>query len=204
MSKWKYLVGWCPDCGKVAVVPVGEAEARCGCGHDLLYKTACADAGDVSAAVREIEGKTSGAFDSRPLYSVSLEEEAAAAKATARALAEDTGDDPFDAMSDLLCMMLGGDCSTCPLGGDGEEDAEEDELGRGDVREFMFMVVPSPYPIWARGETYEDALETLREHGGKFALAGFKAAMDDGDIEFTAIPVDGEGVPFKVAKRGDA
>lgn len=201
MSKWKYLVGWCPECGKITVVPGGEAESRCGCGHSLLYKTACADAGDVSAAVREIEGKTEGAFESRPQHP-SLDEMAEEAKEAARALAEEDGDDPFDAMGDLLCMMLGGDCSTCPLGGDGEEEAEEDELGRGDVREFM--VVPSPYPIWARGETYEDALEALREHGGKFALAGFKAAMDDGDIEFTVIPVDGEGVPFKVAKRGDA
>lgn len=196
MSKWKYLVGWCPECGKVTVVPVGEAEPRCGCGHGLLYKIACADAGDVSAAVREIEGKTEGAFESRP-QQPSLDEMAEAAKASARALSEEDGDTPLDAVGDLLCMMFGGDCSTCPLGDD-EEDVEEGEHG--------FAVIPSPYRIWARGETYGEAVADMREHIGEYALAGFMAAMKSGDLNFTVIPVDGDadGSFFKAAKHGDA
>lgn len=200
MSKWKYLVGWCPNCGNVVVVAEDD-DPRCGCATPLMYKTCCADADDIAAAVRQIKEKTEGAFESRPLCSVSLEEEAAAAKAAARAMAEEDGEDTFDAMGDLLCMMLGGDCSTCPLGGD-EEDTEEDELGRGEAHEFA--VVPSPYRIWARGESYDEALDNLREHIGEFALAGFKVAMEAGDIEFTVVPVDAEGGVFKAAKRGDA
>lgn len=193
MSKWKYLVGWCPNCGKVSVVTVGEGEEVCGCGHDLLYKTLCRDAEEVSDAVRRIEGKTEGAFESRPLCSVSFEEEVEDAKKAAQALAD--GDDPFDAMCGLLCMLFDGDCAACPMCDDGDD---EDSL--------EFAVIPSPYRIWARGETYGEAVADMREHIGEYALAGFTAAMKGGDLSFTVIPVDGDADAsfFKAEKRKDA
>ena len=61
----KYLVGWCPDCGRVSVIR-GDDEPTCGCGHELLSLTGCADLDEVAHAIHVIEGIRDAALGRTP------------------------------------------------------------------------------------------------------------------------------------------
>lgn len=131
-----------------------------------------------------------------------LAEEAANARAVAAALAEDgascgddgDGDAP-DIIKELFCELFReDDCEGCPLrrrGGDverGHYERDDDELpGEGAVR--MFMVAPTPFPVWVRGEDWADAACVLRGEIEDVAIAGFSAAVKEGSVHLSAVPV---------------
>lgn len=163
-----YLVGWCPDCGRTVVVRK-EDEWTCGCGHDLLNLTACSSPVEVAAAA-------------------ALAEEARC---------EDDDDDGApDIIKELFCELFrDDDCEGCPLHREGGGPTDSDELpGDGDLR--MFMVSATPFPVWVRGEDWVDAAHVLRGDIEELAIAGFLAAVKEGSVHLSAVPVSGdEGAP---------
>ena len=181
-----YMVGWCPDCGRIVVVR-HEEEWTCGCGHDLLNLTSCFSPVEVADAVALMETVKSDALrEPDAIHRPTLAEEAANARAAAAALAEeearceDDGDD---------------DCEGCPLCREDGDSTDSDELpGEGEVR--MFMVSPTPFPVWVRGKDWKDAAHVLRGDIEELAMAGFSAALKEGSVHLSAVPVSGdEGAP---------
>lgn len=178
-----YLVGWCPDCGRTVVVRK-EDEWTCGCGHDLLNLTACSSPVEVADAVALMETVKSDALrEPDAIHRPTLAEEAANARAAAAALAEEARCEDDD------------DCEGCPLHREGGGPTDSDELpGDGDLR--MFMVSATPFPVWVRGEDWVDAAHVLRGDIEELAIAGFLAAVKEGSVHLSAVPVSGdEGAP---------
>lgn len=164
-----YLVGWCPDCGRTVVVRK-EDEWTCGCGHDLLNLTAC------SSPVEAANARA-----------------AAAALAEEEARCEDDDDDGApDIIKELFCELFrDDDCEGCPLHREGGGTTDSDELpGDGDLR--MFMVSATPFPVWVRGEGWVDAAFALRGEIEDIAVAGFTAALKEGSVHLSAVPVSGD------------
>lgn len=196
-----YLVGWCPDCGRTVVVRK-EDEWTCGCGHDLLNLTSCFSPAQVADAVTLMETVKNDALREPDAHRPTLAEEAANARAAAAALAEeetrceDDGDDGApDIIKELFCELFRDDCENCPLHREGGGTTDSDELpGEGEVR--MFMVTPTPFPVWVRGEDWVDAAHVLRGDIEELAIAGFLAAVKEGSVHFNAVPVsDDEDAP---------
>lgn len=196
-----YLVGWCPDCGRTVVVRK-EDEWTCGCGHDLLNLTACSSPVEVADAVALMETVKSDALrEPDAIHRPTLAEEAANARAAAAALAEearceDDDDDVEGTIKELFCELFrDDDCEGCPLHREGGGPTDSDELpGDGDLR--MFMVSATPFPVWVRGEDWVDAAHVLRGDIEELAIAGFLAAVKEGSVHLSAVPVSGdEGAP---------
>lgn len=198
-----YLVGWCPDCGRTVVVRK-EDEWTCGCGHDLLNLTACSSPVEIADAVALMETVKNDALrEPDAIHRPTLAEEAANARAAAAALAEDEarcGDDGDDGAPDIIkelfCELFrNDDCEGCPLRREDGGTTDSDELpGEGEVR--MFMVTPTPFPVWVRGEDWKDAACVLRGDIEELAIAGFSAAVKEGSVHLSAVPVsDDEGAP---------
>lgn len=199
MSDNGNLVGWCPDCGRTVVVGMGD-ERTCGCGHELLNLTACHSREELADAFELMEAVKQSAFrepdgGNRP----TLAEEAANARAAAAAFAEeeahgDFGDDGDDGAPDIIKELFrDDDCENFHREGGGTTDS--DELpGEGEVR--MFMVTPTPFPVWVRGEDWVDAAHVLRGDIEELAIAGFSAAVKEGSVHLNAVPVsDDEDAP---------
>ena len=165
-----YMVGWCPDCGRTVVVR-HEEEWTCGCGHDLLNLTSCFSPAQVADAVALMETVKNDA------------------------LREPDDDGAPDIIKELFCELFRDDCEHCPLHREGGGTTDSDELpGEGEVR--MFMVTPTPFPVWARGEDWVDAAHVLRGDIEELAIAGFLAAVKEGSVHFNAVPVsDDEDAP---------
>lgn len=73
-------------------------------------------------------------------------------------------------------------------------DYYDEVIGEGEVR--MFMVTPTPFPVWVRGEDWVDAAHVLRGDIEELAIAGFSAAVKEGSVHFNAVPVsDDEDAP---------
>lgn len=198
-----YLVGWCPDCGRTVVVRK-EDEWTCGCGHDLLNLTSCFSPVEVADAVALMETVKNDALrEPDAIHRPTLAEEAANARAAAAALAEeearceDDGDDGApDIIKELLCELFrDDDCECCPLHRENGGTTDSDELpGEGELR--IFMVTPTPFPVWVRGKDWKDAAHVLRGDIEELAIAGFLAAVKEGSVHFSAVPVSGdEGAP---------
>lgn len=198
-----YMVGWCPDCGRTVVV-LHEEEWTCGCGHDLLNLTTCFSPVEVADAIALMEAVKNDALrEPDAIHRPTLAEEAANARAAAAALAEeetrceDDGDgDAPDIIKELFCELFrDDDCEGCPLHRGNDDSDESDELpGEGEVR--MFMVTPSPFPVWVRGGDWKDAACVLRGDIEELAIAGFSAALKEGSVHLSAVPVsDDEGAP---------
>ena len=60
----KILAGWCPECGKITVVPDCGEEATCGCGHALLHPIVCDGFKEAAAAIELLEGIVDTAYGS--------------------------------------------------------------------------------------------------------------------------------------------
>lgn len=196
-----YLVGWCPDCGRTVVVRK-EDEWTCGCGHDLLNLTACSSHVEIADAVALMETVKNDALREPDTHRPTLAEEAANARAAAAALAEearcedDDDDGAPDIIKELFCELFrDDDCEGCPLHREGGGPTDSDELpGDGDLR--MFMVSATPFPVWVRGEDWVDAAHVLRGDIEELAIAGFLAAVKEGSVHLSAVPVSGdEGAP---------
>lgn len=159
-----YMVGWCPDCGRTVVVR-HEEEWTCGCGHDLLNLTSCFSPMEVAEAVALMETVKNDALrEPDAICRPTLAEEARC---------EDDGDD---------------DCKGCPLCRKDGDSTDSDELpGEGELR--MFMVSPTPFPVWVRGEDWVDAAHVLRGDIEELAIAGFSAALKEGSVHLSAVPV---------------
>ncbi len=191
-----YLVGWCPDCGRTVVVRK-EDEWTCGCGHDLLNLTACSSPVEIADAVALMETVKSDALrEPDAIHRPTLAEEAANARAAAAALAEeearceDDGDDgALDIIKELFCELFrDDDCECCPLHRENGGTTDSDELpGDGDLR--MFMVSATPFPVWVRGGDWKDAACVLRGDIEELAIAGFSAAVKEGSLHLSAVPV---------------
>lgn len=175
-----YLVGWCPDCGRTVVVRK-EDEWTCGCGHDLLNLTACSSPVEIAEAVALMETVKNDALrEPDAIHCPTLAEEAANARAAAAALAEEEARCEHD-----------DDCEGCPLHREGGGTTDSDELpGDGDLR--MFMVSATPFPVWVRGEGWVDAAFALRGEIEDIAVAGFTAALKEGSVHLSAVPVSGD------------
>lgn len=110
---------------------------------------------------------------------------------------EDDGDDGApDIIKELLCELFrDDDCECCPLHRENGGTTDSDELpGEGEVR--MFMVTPTPFPVWVRGEDWKDAACVLRGDIEELAIAGFSAAVKEGSVHLSAVCVsDDEGAP---------
>ena len=194
-----YMVGWCPDCGRTVVV-LHEEEWTCGCGHDLLNLTTCFSPVEVADAVALMETVKNDALrEPDAIHRPTLAEEAANARAAAAALAEeearceDDGDDGApDIIKELFCELFrDDDCEGCPLCRKDGGTTDSDELpGEGEVR--MFMVTPTPFPVWVRGEDWVDAAHVLRGDIEELAIAGFTAALKEGSVHLSAVPVSGD------------
>lgn len=186
-----YLVGWCPDCGRTVVVRK-EDEWTCGCGHDLLNLTACSSPVEVADAVALMETVKSDALrEPDAIHRPTLAEEAANARCE-----DDDDDGAPDIIKELFCELFrDDDCEGCPLHREGGGPTDSDELpGDGDLR--MFMVSATPFPVWVRGEDWVDAAHVLRGDIEELAIAGFLAAVKEGSVHLSAVPVSGdEGAP---------
>lgn len=132
-----------------------------------------------------------------------IAEEAANARAAAAALAEeearceDDGDgDAPDIIKELFCELFrDDDCEGCPLCREDGGTTDSDELpGEGELR--VFMVTPTPFPVWVRGKDWKDAAHVLRGDIEELAIAGFSAAVKEGSVHLSAVPVsDDEDAP---------
>lgn len=184
-----YMVGWCPDCGRTVVVR-HEEEWTCGCGHDLLNLTSCFSPVEVADAVALMETVKNDALrEPDAIHRPTLAEE--------EARCEDDGDDGApDIIKELFCELFrDDDCEGCPLCREDGDSTDSDELpGEGEVR--MFMVSPTPFPVWVRGGDWKDAAHVLRGDIEELAMAGFSAALKEGSVHLSAVPVSGdEGAP---------
>ena len=56
----------------------------------------------------------------------------------------------------------------------------------------MFMVSATPFPVWVRGEGWVDAAFALRGEIEDIAVAGFTAALKEGSVHLSAVPVSGD------------
>lgn len=72
---------------------------------------------------------------------------------------------------------------------------DSDELpGEGELR--VFMVTPTPFPVWVRGKDWKDAAHVLRGDIEELAIAGFSAAVKEDSVHLSAVPVsDDEDAP---------
>lgn len=179
-----YMVGWCPDCGRTVVVR-HEEEWTCGCGHDLLNLTSCFSPAQVADAVALMETVKNDALREPDAHRPTLAEE--------EARCEDDGDDGApDIIKELFCELFrDDDCEGCPLCREDGDSTDSDELpGEGEVR--MFMVSPTPFPVWVRGKDWKDAAHVLRGDIEELAMAGFSAALKEGSVHLSAVPVSGD------------
>ena len=106
---------------------------------------------------------------------------------------EDDGDDGApDIIKELFCELFrDDDCECCPLHRENGGTTDSDELpGDGDLR--MFMVSATPFPVWVRGEGWVDAAFALRGEIEDIAVAGFTAALKEGSVHLSAVPVSGD------------
>ena len=109
---------------------------------------------------------------------------------------DDDDDGAPDIIKELFCELFrDDDCEGCPLHREGGGPTDSDELpGDGDLR--MFMVSATPFPVWVRGEDWVDAAHVLRGDIEELAIAGFLAAVKEGSVHLSAVPVSGdEGAP---------
>lgn len=158
---------------------------------------------EVADAVALMETVKSDALrEPDAIHRPTLAEEAANARAAAAALAEearcedDDDDGAPDIIKELFCELFrDDDCEGCPLHREGGGPTDSDELpGDGDLR--MFMVSATPFPVWVRGEDWVDAAHVLRGDIEELAIAGFLAAVKEGSVHLSAVPVSGdEGAP---------
>ena len=194
----RVVAGWCPDCEAVCI---GGPEARCkcpDCGGPLEHIAICTDS-------EELWRYTDSMYESHPERGdgPTLAEEAANARAAAAALAEeearceDDGDgDAPDIIKELFCELFrDDDCEGCPLCREDGGTTDSDELpGEGELR--VFMVTPTPFPVWVRGKDWKDAAHVLRGDIEELAIAGFSAAVKEGSVHLNAVPVsDDEDAP---------
>lgn len=189
-----YMVGWCPDCGRTVVVR-HEEEWTCGCGHDLLNLTACFSSVEVADAVALIETVKNDALrEPDAIHRPTLAEEAANARAAAATLADEErcDDGAPDIIKELFCELFrDDDCEGCPLFRKDCDSTDSDELpGEGELR--MFMVTPTPFPVWVRGKDWVDAAYVLRGDIEELAIAGFSAALKEDSVHLSAVPVSGD------------
>lgn len=191
------LVGLCPDCGRTVVVRPDD-EWTCGCGGGLLHLTACADAAGMADAIELLETVKGDAFrESDGIRRPTLAEEAADARAAAAALAEEDarcGDDGGDDSPDIIKELFRGD----------GDSSEPDEVpGEGAVR--MFMVSPTPFPVWVRGGGWGEAACVLCREIEEIATAGFSAALKEGLVRLSAAPVcpDGDALGILMLEKVD-
>lgn len=176
-----YMVGWCPDCGRTVVVR-HEEEWTCGCGHDLLNLTSCFSPAQVADAVALMETVKNDALREPDAHRPTLAEE--------EARCEDDGDgDAPDIIKELFCELFrDDDCEGCPLCREDGGTTDSDELpGEGELR--VFMVTPTPFPVWVRGGDWKDAARVLRGDIEELAIAGFSAAVKEGSVHLNAVPV---------------
>lgn len=196
----KYLVGWCPDCGRVSVIR-GDDEPTCGCGHELLSLTGCADLDEVAHAIHVIEGIRDAALGRTP----SLKEEAERCRAASERLGSEDEDDEsitslldaaiagvlhnmalLDELADRLDIDLGqDDADKAPADG---ETAEADDDGE---RRFVFMLAPSPFGVAIRAKDLGEASAWLTGHMAEVAQRGLSDALSAGAVDFHVTPVSG-------------
>lgn len=203
-KKERYLVGWCPNCGKAAVVST-DGEWTCECGHPLHHLVSCT-----------VPSKETG------------RDKSAGCEGDPRGTESCCDDKADSGIRELFCELFGDDdCDGCPLNLEDEPeeanvgktidpekdrkfwltsekmlcealiaisrskiDAIEEELDEG--RDHMFMVTPTPFPVWVHGRDWQEASATLTEDFDVLAEAGFKVALEKGDIHFTVTPCDGD------------
>ena len=193
-----YLVGWCPDCGRVSVLR-GDDEPTCGCGHELLSLTGCADLDEVSHAIHVIEGIRDAALGHTP----SLKEEAE----RCRAASERLGSEDDKSITSLLDAAIAGvlhnmalldelaDRLDIDLGQDdadeAPDDVEKDETDDGGERRFVFMLAPSPFGVAIRAKDLGEASAWLTGHMTEVAQRGLSNALFAGEVDFHVIPVSG-------------
>lgn len=200
----KYLVGWCPDCARITVVD-GEDEATCGCGHELLSLTGCANLDEVSRAIYIIEGIKDAAFGreqkvSRP----SLHDEAREARSAAAALdREDGGQDSgflFMALLDDLIGDLDKDAGhSAPAGSPNDRGKAESDNGE---QRFVFMLAPTPFGVGIRAKCLGDASAWLSKHMAEVAHRGFSDAVNAGEVGFHVFPLSG-GISWSCCPNED-
>lgn len=195
---YRYFVGWCPDCDSVTVEKVcdGQEVPSCGCGKRLRDVTACKDMREVGAVIDRImegSGKPK-AHEGTEKRRKAEEQPSPHGGAESSHAAAPHGDPGLEELFGMVFSYLGcdGDCGSCADGA-----PEEDELGRGEL--YGFALVPSPFMVYVRGEGYEDAVATLRDNLDDFAMAGFGAALEEGELGFHVIPVDGQ-VTYRAEK----
>lgn len=185
MDKYRYLVGWCPDCGRITVIDA-EGDAACGCGHELLSCTLCKNMDDVVRAVPLIEDIMGAALKSYG-YPNGEEDEAGDG-----GVLDDVEELFFSLLRDLL-RDTGEEEQSVSLKDEAEAMREaaraQDKATRGDLHRFM--VAPSPFPVWVRGTDAEDALKALHRDFRRYVEAGFAAALDEDEVALTVIPLDG-------------
>lgn len=197
-----FLATGCTLADMAAITGVCEEEDEwtCGCGHDLLNLTACSSPVEIAEAVALMETVKNDALrEPDAIHRPTLAEEAANARAAAAALAEeearcedDDDDGAPDIIKELFCELFrDDDCEGCPLHREGGGTTDSDELpGDGDLR--MFMVSATPFPVWVRGEGWVDAAFALRGEIEDIAVAGFTAALKEGSVHLSAVPVSGD------------
>lgn len=169
----RYLVGWCPECGHVTVVREDD-DATCGCGHELLSLTTCNDADDVAHAIPLIEsimGAALKSYDFRGEPKVSLKDEASEE--------EDRDARRAREQAERLLFSILRDHGVEPDERDGRQD-------------HLFIIAPTPFPVWVPGASAEEALAELHDSFDECAIAGFVAALDRDDLGYTIVPVDGD------------
>lgn len=204
MDRNEYLVGWCPDCGRVSVLH-GDDEPTCGCGHELLSLTSCTDLDEVSHAIHVIEGIRDAALGRTP----SLKEEAERCRTASERLGSKDDDDEsvlslIDAaiaralhnvaLLDELADRLGID-----IGQAGSDDG--DETGN-DERHFVFMLAPTPFGVSIRAKDLGEASAWLSDHMAEVAERGFSDALSAEEVDFHVIPVSG-GVTWSCCPNED-
>lgn len=104
------------------------------------------------------------------------------------------GDDAPDIIKELFCELFRGD----------GDSSEPDELvDEGAVR--MFMVSPTPFPVWVRGGGWVEAACVLCREIEEIATAGFSAALKEGLVRLSAAPVcpDGDALGILMLEKVD-
>lgn len=187
----RLVAGWCPDCEGVCF---GKPEGQCkcpDCGSPLTHIAICTDGDEMWRYLDAMYGEHEGP---------TLEEEARAMRSASDAIERGEARHGDEGMvPDWLREMLREcGCEDFPLCDGMDDSPESDELpGEGEVR--MFMVTPTPFPVWVRGEDWEDAAHVLRGDIDAFAVAGFAAALKEGSVLLSAVPVsDDEDAPGMV------
>lgn len=203
MDRNGYLVGWCPDCGRVCVLDGDNDMPSCGCGHELLSLTGCADLDEVAKALRDVVVVRNAAIGS----TAAIREESAerCRSASERLGSEDRDADTLldeviahglhnMALLDELANRFGID-----LGQDGPDDGNKTG---DDEHRFVFMLAPTPFGVAIRAKDLGEASVWLSDHMAEVAQRGFSDALSAGEVDFHVIPVSG-GVTWSCRPNED-